>query len=62
MMNANGSHFSQEVKIFIFPFAVMFMLDLFLLVVRDIILIWHNKPWYEMVFVNPLVIPITLCK
>ncbi|XP_055626598.1 uncharacterized protein LOC129768760 [Toxorhynchites rutilus septentrionalis] len=50
----------KEVKIFIFPFAVMYMLDLFLLFLRDIILIWQNKPWFEMVFVNPFVIPLTL--
>lgn len=50
----------KEAKQFIYPFIPMFMLELFLLVVRDIFMVWHNKAWYNMVFINPFVIGIAL--
>lgn len=50
----------KEVKQFVYPFVVMFMVELFLLVLRDVIMIWHNKRWYNMVFVNPIVVVIAL--
>ncbi|XP_053690277.1 uncharacterized protein LOC128738859 [Sabethes cyaneus] len=44
----------KEVKKWIYPFAVAFMVDLFLLFVRDIFLIWYNSQWYQTVLLNPL--------
>ncbi|EAT47558.1 AAEL001325-PA [Aedes aegypti] len=43
----------KEEKKFVYPFVAMYMIELFLLVLRDIIMIWQNKRWYNMVFVNP---------
>lgn len=40
----------------------MYMIELFLLVLRDIIMIWQNKRWYNMVFVNPFGVVMALCK
>ncbi|XP_055536200.1 uncharacterized protein LOC129724935 [Wyeomyia smithii] len=44
----------KEAKIWIYPFAIAYMLDFFLLFVRDIVLIWNNDPWYEIVLLNPM--------
>lgn len=50
----------KEVKLFVYPFIPMFMLEMFLLIVRDIVMIWQNKRWYNMVFMNPFAIAIAL--
>ncbi|XP_055607485.1 uncharacterized protein LOC129755155 [Uranotaenia lowii] len=50
----------REDKRFVYPFVVMFMLELFLLLARDMALIWTNKSWYHMVFVNPALALIAL--
>ncbi|XP_065079769.1 uncharacterized protein LOC135702664 [Ochlerotatus camptorhynchus] len=50
----------KEDKQFVYPFIPLFMLELFLLVVRDIVMIWQNKRWYNMVFMNPFTIIMAL--
>lgn len=47
--------YAEKTK-FLYPFIVLFMLDLFLLFIRDIALIWYNKPWYEIILLNPFLI------
>lgn len=44
----------KEVKVYLYPFAVMYMLDLFLMFLRDIVSIWTNRPWYEIILLNPV--------
>lgn len=43
----------KEVKKCLYPFVVMFMFELFLVILRDIVMIWQNQRWYNIVFVNP---------
>lgn len=43
----------KEVKVCLYPFAIMYMLDLFLIFLRDIISIWMNRPWYDIDLLNP---------
>ncbi|XP_062549786.1 uncharacterized protein LOC134214426 [Armigeres subalbatus] len=50
----------KEVKQCLYPFVVMYMLDMLQLVLRDVILIWQNKRWFHMVFINPIAVIMTL--
>ncbi|XP_055536201.1 uncharacterized protein LOC129724936 [Wyeomyia smithii] len=45
----------KEAKIWIYPLAILYMFDMFLLFVRDIVLIWYNEPWYKILLLNPIV-------
>ncbi|XP_050075723.1 uncharacterized protein LOC126563141 [Anopheles maculipalpis] len=42
----------REIKQCLLPFALLYILDLCLLAIRDIVMIWHDRRWYTMVFVN----------
>ncbi|XP_052898911.1 uncharacterized protein LOC128305481 [Anopheles moucheti] len=42
----------REIKQCLLPFALLYLLDLFLLAIRDIVMVWHDRRWYTMVFVN----------
>uniref|UniRef100_A0A182MRB9 Uncharacterized protein n=1 Tax=Anopheles culicifacies TaxID=139723 RepID=A0A182MRB9_9DIPT len=42
----------KEIKQCLLPFALLYLLDLCLLAVRDILMVWHDRRWYSMVFVN----------
>ncbi|KAL1379008.1 hypothetical protein pipiens_015213 [Culex pipiens pipiens] len=35
----------QKIRKFLYPLAILFTLDLFLLILRDIVVIWINHPW-----------------
>ncbi|XP_050092453.1 uncharacterized protein LOC126575682 [Anopheles aquasalis] len=41
-----------ESKQLLFPYALMYLIDLFLIAIRDVIMIWHEQRWYSMVFTN----------
>lgn len=58
----NLTHIFQEVKKCLYPFVVMFMFELFLVILRDIVMIWQNQRWYNIVFVNPAAVICALCK
>uniref|UniRef100_A0A182WZ21 Uncharacterized protein n=1 Tax=Anopheles quadriannulatus TaxID=34691 RepID=A0A182WZ21_ANOQN len=45
-----GVHY--EIKQCLLPFALLYLVDLALLAIRDIVMIWHDRRWYSMVFVN----------
>lgn len=45
--------FKEDQK-FLYPFAVMFMFDLFLLFSRDVVQIWRNQPWSKIILLNPM--------
>lgn len=45
-----GVHY--EIKQCLLPFALLYLVDLALLAIRDIVMIWHDRRWYTMVFVN----------
>uniref|UniRef100_A0A182WJJ7 MARVEL domain-containing protein n=1 Tax=Anopheles minimus TaxID=112268 RepID=A0A182WJJ7_9DIPT len=42
----------QEIKQCLLPFALLYLLDLCMLAIRDIMMVWHDRRWYSMVFVN----------
>uniref|UniRef100_A0A182JFA8 MARVEL domain-containing protein n=1 Tax=Anopheles atroparvus TaxID=41427 RepID=A0A182JFA8_ANOAO len=50
----------HEIKQCLLPFGVLYLCDLFLMAFRDLILIWHDRRWYSMVFVNAPVALIVL--
>ncbi|XP_058834465.1 uncharacterized protein LOC131694317 [Topomyia yanbarensis] len=50
----------KEVKVCLYPFAAMYMLDLFFLFIRDIVLIWHNERWYKIALLNPVTAVVVL--
>ncbi|ETN61681.1 hypothetical protein AND_006659 [Anopheles darlingi] len=41
-----------ESKQLLFPYGLMYLIDLFLIAIRDVIMIWHEQRWYSMVFTN----------
>lgn len=36
----------REIKQCLLPFALMYLFDLFLMAIRDIVMIWHDRRWY----------------
>uniref|UniRef100_A0A182Q371 MARVEL domain-containing protein n=1 Tax=Anopheles farauti TaxID=69004 RepID=A0A182Q371_9DIPT len=42
----------QEIKQCLLPFALLYLFDLCLLAIRDLVMVWHDRRWYTMVFVN----------
>lgn len=45
-----GVHY--EIKQCLLPFAILYLIDLFLIALRDLVMVWHDRRWYSMVFVN----------
>ncbi|XP_058054573.1 uncharacterized protein LOC131206156 [Anopheles bellator] len=42
----------RESKQCLLPFALLYLIDLFLIAIRDILMLWHDKRFYSMVFTN----------
>lgn len=51
----------QERKTFLYPFCVLFLIELFMVVLRDMYLVISGDGWYKTAFFN-VTLPLLLCK
>lgn len=42
----------HEIKQCLLPFAILYLMDLFLMALRDLVMIWHDRRWYTTLFLN----------